>query len=263
MPSGTLATLVVFSLILLTMAGVAVVRPAMPARLAGYRGPIRWLGYWAFWVSGPVLRTFRALRMTADHVTFLGVGLTALAGLAAAFGWWGWGFLSLVFGSWCDLLDGEVARTTGTQTRAGAFLDSNLDRVAEIVMFAGLAVAFPTRGGMLWAGGALVASLMVSYTRARGEGLGVACPGFGLERPHRAVLAMAAFLLAAFLPGEWPLAVLLGLCVIVAVGAGITAVARMVVIHQLLRRESSGRAPASGSTSAAAPASAPPTTPAA
>lgn len=238
MPSGTLATLVVFSLILLTMAGVAVVRPPMPARLAGYRGPILWLGYWAFWVSGPVLRTFRFLHLSADHVTFLGVGLTALAGIAAALSWWGWGFLALVFGSWCDLLDGEVARTTGTQTRAGAFLDSSLDRVAEIVLFAGLAVAFPTRAGMLWSGAALVTSLMVSYTRARGEGLGVSCPNFGLERPHRAVLAMVAFLLAAFLPGDLPLAVLLGFCVIVALGAGLTALARMMVIHQILRRES-------------------------
>jgi CDP-diacylglycerol---glycerol-3-phosphate 3-phosphatidyltransferase len=236
MTSGAIATLVVFSLIVLTMAGVAVVRPPVPARLAGYRGPIRWLGYWAFWVSGPVLRAFYALRLTADQVTFLGLFLAALAGIAAAFGAWGWAFLLLVFGSWCDLLDGEVARTTGTQTRAGAFLDSNLDRVSEIVLFAGLAVAFTTRGGMLWAGAALVASLMVSYTRARGEGLGVSCPNFGLERPHRVVLAMVAFLGATFLPERLAVLLLEGLCAVVAVGAGLTAVARMAVIHQLLRR---------------------------
>jgi CDP-diacylglycerol---glycerol-3-phosphate 3-phosphatidyltransferase len=240
MNSGAIATLIVFSLILLTMAGVAVVRPSVPARLDGYRGPIRWLGYWAFWVSGPVLRVFRVLRLTADQVTFLGVFLTALAGIAAAFGAWGWGFLLLVFGSWCDLLDGEVARTTGTQTSAGAFLDSNLDRVSEIVLFAGLAVAFPTRGGMLWAGAALVASLMVSYTRARGEGLGVACPNFGLERPHRVVLAMVAFLGATFLPERLAVLLLLGLCALVALGAGFTALARMAVIHQLLRRGVTG-----------------------
>lgn len=259
MTSGAIATLVVFSLILLTMAGVAVVRPAVPARLEGYRGPIRWLGYWAFWVSGPVLRVFYALRLTADQVTYLGVFLTALAGVGAAFGAWGWAFLALLFGSWCDLLDGEVARTTGTQTRAGAFLDSNLDRVSEIVLFAGLAVAFPTRAGIYWAFGAVVASLMVSYTRARGEGLGVACPGFGLERPHRAVLAMFAFLFATFVPERFALVMLLGLCVIVAIGAGLTAVARMAVIHQLLRRDVSGaHEKAPQLTGAAAPESPPP-----
>ena len=103
----------------------------------------------------------------------------------AAVGAWGWAGFVLVFGAWCDLFDGEIARKTGTQSPAGAFLDSNLDRISEIVLFAGLAAAFPDRSGVVWAVAALSDSLMVSYARARGEGLGVACPTFGIERPHR------------------------------------------------------------------------------
>lgn len=240
MTSGAYAAITLLALVILTAAGVAAVRPSWPARLEGYRGPIKWLGYWAFWVSGPVLRIFRLFRLTADQVTYLGLALTTAAGVAAAFAAWGWAFVLLVFGSWCDLLDGEVARTTGTQTQAGAFLDSNLDRISEIVLFAGIAIALPDRAGMLWSGAALAASLMVSYTRARGEGLGVSCPNFGLERPHRVVLAMFWFLGVTFLPpaqGELALEVF---CGIVALGAGATALGRMAVIHQMLRRDASG-----------------------
>jgi CDP-diacylglycerol--glycerol-3-phosphate 3-phosphatidyltransferase len=238
--AGAYAVVVFLALVGATMAGLAVVRPPVPARIEGYRGPIRFLGYWAFWVSGPVLRIFAWLRLTADQVTFLGLALTALAGVAAGFAWWGPSFLLLVFGSWCDLLDGEVARSTGTMTKAGAFLDSNLDRLSEIVLFAGLAVAFPDRAGMLWAFGAVVASLMVSYTRARGEGLGVTCPNFGLERPHRVVLAMFAFLAATFTAPAVSIVILQVLCGIVALGAGVTAAGRMLVLHGLLRRGVAG-----------------------
>jgi CDP-diacylglycerol--glycerol-3-phosphate 3-phosphatidyltransferase len=149
-------------------------------------------------------------------------------------GEWGWAGFLLVFGSWCDLLDGEIARTTQTQGKAGAFLDSNLDRLSEIALFAGLAASLPDRAGAFWAIAALAASLMVSYARARGEGLGVECPNFGMERPHRVVLLMFALLLAPFLRSG---AVLVeGACAFVAVGAGATALGRMVVIHHRLRR---------------------------
>jgi CDP-diacylglycerol--glycerol-3-phosphate 3-phosphatidyltransferase len=134
------------------------------------------------------------------------------------------------------MLDGELARATGTQSPAGAFLDSNLDRISEIALFAGLGAGFPDRAGVFWAGAALAASLMVSYARARGEGLGVACPAFGLERPHRLVLVMGALLVAPFLRDASATLALEGVCALVAVGAGATALGRLVVLHQLLRR---------------------------
>ncbi len=218
-------------------------RPASPPRLAGVKGPIAWLGRWAFFVSRPVLAAADGLGLSANAITGLGVAVSLAAGLAAAAGAWGWAGLLLVYGSWCDLLDGERARRTGTVSKAGAFLDSSLDRVSEIALFAGFAAAFPDRAGVLWAVAALSASLMVSYARARGEGLGVACPPFGLERPHRLVLGMFALLWAAFLAPAAAILLLESVCAFIAVGAGATALGRLVVIHQLLRR---GRGPDAG-----------------
>src|SRR5512133_1519830 len=185
-------------------AGVyAVVRPTPPERMKAYRGPIGVLGRWAYFVTRPLLRTATALRLTANAVTAIGAALSIAAGAAAASVGWGWAGLLLVFGSWCDLIDGEIARATSTQGKAGAFLDSNLDRLSEIAIFSGLAASFADRTGPFWATFALASSLMVSYARARGEGLGVECPNFGMERPHRVVLLMFVLLFAQFmLPGR-------------------------------------------------------------
>lgn len=235
--SSRIAIVLVLGLSALTGAVYAVVRPTPPDRMKAYWGPIGVLGRWAYWVTRPLLRAAVALRLTANAITGIGAALALAAGAAAAAGEWGWAAFLLVFGSWCDLIDGEIARATKTQGKAGAFLDSNLDRLSEIALFAGLAVSFPERSGSFWAVGALVASLMVSYARARGEGLGVECPNFGMERPHRVVLLMFAMLFAPFLPGHGGELLVEFACAIVAIGAGATALGRMVVIHSRLRRQ--------------------------
>jgi CDP-diacylglycerol--glycerol-3-phosphate 3-phosphatidyltransferase len=224
----------------LTMTIHAVLRPKPPERMNQYRGIIGWLGRWAYWVTGPLLRAAISLRFTANAVTAIGAAVALAAGGFAAAGEWGWAGFLLVFGSWCDLIDGEIARATRTQGKAGAFLDSNLDRLSEIALFAGLAASFPGRSGAFWAVAALAASLMVSYARARGEGLGVECPNFGMERPHRVVLLMFALLFAQFLPTQGKYLLVEAACAFVAVGATWTALARMVVIHQRLRRQEEG-----------------------
>ncbi len=219
-----------------TGAVYAVVRPKPHERAKAYSGAIGLLGRWAYWVTGPLLRTAVALRLSASVITALGAAIALAAGVLAAVGEWGWAAFLLVFGSWCDLIDGEIARTTRTQGKAGAFLDSNLDRLSEIALFLGLAASFPVRAGAFWSVAALAASLMVSYARARGEGLGVECPNFGMERPHRVVLLMFAMLFAPFLPGGAGVIVVEVACAAIAVGAAATALGRMVVIHHRLRR---------------------------
>jgi phosphatidylglycerophosphate synthase len=100
-------------------------------------------------------------------------------------------------GGWCylfaaslDLVDGRVARATGRASKAGAFLDSTLDRLAELAIFAGLAVHFRAGPALFAALGAASASVMVSYARARGEALGAgeAAKVGGMQRPERVVL---------------------------------------------------------------------------
>ncbi len=226
-----------------SIAAFAVVRPPSPARLQGRRGLLALGGRWAYWVSRPLVDGAAAVGLPADALSWIGVVFTLAAAIAAGAGLFGWAGLLLMWNGLCDLLDGELARATGTASPAGAFLDSNLDRVSEIALFAGLAVFFPDRAGVFWAGAALIASLMVSYARARGEGLGVTCPPFGLERPHRLLIMLGPLLAAPFLSFRAANGLLEGACGVIALGAGATAAGRMVVVHQLLRR---GRAASAG-----------------
>jgi CDP-diacylglycerol--glycerol-3-phosphate 3-phosphatidyltransferase len=180
----------------------AIVRPPRPARLDGYRGVLAVLGGWAYWATRPILKVAVGLGLTPSGLTVVGLALNTAAGALAWQGAWGWAWVMLLWGCTGDLLDGELARSMGQSTKAGAFLDSNLDRVSEIALLGGLAMGLPGRASSIWALAALGASFMVSYARARGEGLGAACPTFGLERPHRMVIFIFTFLAAAFLPAR-------------------------------------------------------------
>ncbi|HSN14632.1 MAG TPA: CDP-alcohol phosphatidyltransferase family protein [Anaeromyxobacteraceae bacterium] len=241
-PGGRAAVLVHLALAAATLAAFAVVRPPAPARLAGRSGAIAAAGRWAYWASRPLVAGADRAGLSADAVTLLGLLLSVAAGAAAGFGAWGWSAVLLVWGGLCDMLDGEIARRRGRVTRAGAFLDSNLDRLAEVALFFGLAAGFPDRRGVMAAMAALVASILVSYARARGEGLGVDCPPFGLERPHRLVLVLAALLVAPFVASPRALLLLEGICGAVAIGAGSTAAGRIVVIRRILLRREAERA---------------------
>lgn len=237
MPGGArLAILLHLAAALASLLAFAVARPAAPARLAGRTGALAAAGRWAYWATRPLLLGARALGFSADGLTWLGLAITGGAAWLAAAGAFGWAGLALAWGSACDMLDGELARATGTATPAGAFLDSNLDRVAEMALFGGLALGLPGTLGGAAAVAALSASLMVSYARARGEGLGVTCPAFGLERPQRIVIMLGFLLPAPFVEAERGAWLAMVGCLHVAVGAGLTAAARVVVIRRLLRR---------------------------
>lgn len=114
-----------------------------------------------------------------NTLTVLGAMLNGVAGVLIGLGlpFWG-GVVMVVLAMPLDVLDGGVARLRGLQTRFGAFLDSSLDRVAEGALLGGVAAWFAQRSdplGVVGAVAALVGSFMVSYTRARAEGLGVEC----------------------------------------------------------------------------------------
>lgn len=131
-----------------------------------------------------------------------------------------------------DLLDGAVAREGQRMSRFGAFLDSNLDRYAEIAVFVGILWRF--QGELLTQTIAVLAitgSLMVSYTKARAEGLGQEVSGGMLQRPERIVLlALGSFF------HEGGLRVVLW---ILAVFTNLTSVQRMVLVAKSMRQEES------------------------
>lgn len=136
-----------------------------------------------------------------------------------------------------DMLDGQVARLGGMQSTFGAMYDSVLDRYCELFTLGGIAyflIQIGHVGGALVTFLALVGSLMVSYVRARAEGLGIECKIGFMQRPERVVVT-AASILAAGITGQcqdaastfdpaWILVV--GMAVI-AVFANITAIARI------------------------------------
>ena len=150
----------------------------------------------------PLARLLMRLHVSPNQVTVAGVLLNLLAaGLIVADQPILAGVIYLVAGV-LDLLDGVLARLAKLATPFGAFLDSTLDRISEGVLFAAIAYRFAFEGAAVDAGLtvlALLGSLLVSYTRARAEGLGVECKGGLVTRAERVIL-LAAGLLSGLLP---------------------------------------------------------------
>jgi CDP-diacylglycerol--glycerol-3-phosphate 3-phosphatidyltransferase len=122
--------------------------------------------------------------------------------VAAVLLWERWFFLAgivFVIGSVMDMLDGRYSRMSGKGTPFGAFLDSTLDRVEEGIVLTAVAAYFAARHDELAVAGVVVAvlgSLMVSYTRARAEALGVECKVGFASRPVRVVILSIGLLFA-------------------------------------------------------------------
>ena len=156
------------------------------------------------------------------------------------FGWIGWGGGILILFSVFDMLDGQVARLGKMQSTFGAMYDSVLDRYSELVTLGGLTFYFlelqtDALGeiGALITFIALVGSIMVSYVRARAEGLGIECKVGLMQRPERVVITSLAAL-ATGIVGKTvdmetfnALYILIGGMAIIAVFANITAFARI------------------------------------
>jgi len=133
---------------------------------------------------------FARLESSPTAWTVVGLLISILAGAAySTSGFRGeviGGVLVLVAG-WFDIVDGAVARVTGRTSRQGAFLDSTLDRVAEVAVFAGMLLGGYSPAILVLL--ALSFSLLVSYTRAKGDALGVALSGVGIgERSERLLI---------------------------------------------------------------------------
>ena len=141
---------------------------------------------WFYWFVRPVERTAVALRISPTAFNLLGVALGAAAGAAFATGHLvlgGWGVL---LGGVADVLDGRIARALGVEGPRGAFLDSTLDRFAEVGAFVGLAVFYQdSTAALVVVASGLGGSLLVSYARARGESVGVVCKVGVMQRAER------------------------------------------------------------------------------
>ena len=153
--------------------------------------------------------------LTPNAITVVGSGLNLVPALLIALDYHLWAGIVLLPATALDSLDGALARLQGSASRFGAFLDSVLDRYVEIFFFAGLSWHYAQSSEHWGVFGALLAisgSLMVSYCRARAEGLGLECKVGFLQRPERllilglALMAAAVFAAWILLAAVWALA---------------------------------------------------------
>lgn len=159
--------------------------------------------------------------ISPDFLTLLGFAFSAVAGGFLARGAFAAGAGMLILGSLLDALDGSLARAMGRTSTFGAFLDSTLDRFSEAVVYLGLLFYFSGqpegRLEVMLIYATIVGSLMVSYTRARAEGLGIDCRVGLFTRMERLVVLILGLLVGRVRAALW----------IVALGSLLTALQRM------------------------------------
>lgn len=186
----------------------------------------------------PVAHLFIRVGFQPDWLTLLGLLLNIVATAAFGMGQLRWGAAIMLLAGVCDILDGQVAREGRTETKFGALLDSTTDRYSEIFLYFGIG-AYLVRSGEWLVSGilffALAGSLMVSYVRARAEGLGEDCKVGFMQRPERLV----ALALGGLVGHEGLVFVL----VVLAVTTNYTVVERLAYIRNKLKSS----APAQGS----------------
>jgi CDP-diacylglycerol--glycerol-3-phosphate 3-phosphatidyltransferase len=151
-------------------------------------------------VIDPVVKVFIKLGLTPNAVTSIGfvlnIGVAVIFIIGGEEGnrsdltFVGWAGALILFAGLFDMLDGQVARLGNMKSTFGALYDSVLDRYSELIMFLGICyylVAHHYFLSSIFAFIAMIGSMMVSYVRARAEGLGIECKGGLMQRPERVV----------------------------------------------------------------------------
>jgi CDP-diacylglycerol--glycerol-3-phosphate 3-phosphatidyltransferase len=188
-----------------------------------------------------IIQPLARLGITPNTLTVLGLLLSALTALVIAQGFLLVGGLVVLFAGIFDMFDGAMARVRNAATTFGAFFDSTLDRYSESIILLGLlyyALQRPDLHDRLWPASreqswmivfifiTAVGSLMVSYAKARAEGLGLECKTGLLARPERVVILAIGLLSGTVI---WALALL-------AILSHVTAIERIVHVWRITRR---------------------------
>jgi CDP-diacylglycerol--glycerol-3-phosphate 3-phosphatidyltransferase len=181
-----------------------------------------------------VVRPLAARGLSPNMVSLIGLALNAAAAAVIAAGPLRWSGACVLFAGIFDMFDGAVARVQRKTTLFGAFLDSTLDRYSEGLLFLGV-VLYALRfehdaSARTWiialAYSAALLSLIVSYTRARAEGLGLDCKVGLMERPERVILLGAGLLIGG---QAW----LLWVLVVFVLATGLTGVQRIIHVWRV------------------------------
>jgi phosphatidylglycerophosphate synthase len=173
-------------------------------------------------VLNPFVRGLIKAGLTPNMVTTMGlvlnIGVALIFVIAAErtnrgdLSYVGWAGALVLFAGVFDMLDGQVARLGNMSSRFGALYDSVLDRYSELILFLGICYYLISHHyflSSLFAFIALIGSMMVSYTRARAEGLGIECKGGLMQRPERVVTigvcALATGIAGRFIGSDYKL----------------------------------------------------------
>ncbi|MFO7634651.1 MAG: CDP-alcohol phosphatidyltransferase family protein [Caldilinea sp.] len=173
------------------------------------------------WIAAPLAYIARGLESTGispNALTFIGFALTLVVAIILATGNLFFGGLLLILAALFDTLDGALARHSNQVTIFGAFLDSAMDRYSEAVTLVGLMFFYASQPDgtitILLLALTLVGSLMVSYTRARAEAVGIECKEGLFQRTERIVVLIVGLLTGWMAPVLWILAIFTNVTVI-------------------------------------------------
>lgn len=169
---------------------------------------------WSRGIINPIVRLVNRTGISPNGITVIGFLLMVVVGLVLSQGYLRLAGILLIVAAFFDAIDGALARMQDRVTRFGAFFDSTLDRFAEAAIFLGVLIYFLRQGAntqVILTYTTIVGSLMVSYTRARGEGLGVSIRGGLLSRLERMVILVILLLLNQLTFALWVLAPLTNL----------------------------------------------------
>jgi len=153
--------------------------------------------------ASPVVRLLINTGITPNALTWTGFSLAVVAATLIGIGHPFAGAWTMLGGGLCDMLDGSLARATNRITTFGAFLDSTLDRFSESAILLGIIILYTKQGSTLpiaLAGATLIGSLLVSYVRARAEGVGLKCEVGIFTRTERVLILALGLLLYQFHP---------------------------------------------------------------
>jgi CDP-diacylglycerol--glycerol-3-phosphate 3-phosphatidyltransferase len=190
---------------------------------------------WFKGILDPIAAFLNGLGLMPNTVTLIGLAGTFVGAVLLARGQWLAGALVIFVMAPVDALDGTMARLRGERTDFGAFVDSVTDRYTELVTYGALVFYYAGVGqtaGMLLAYAAAAGAVLVSYVRAKAEGLGFEARRGVLTRFERYMILSPALLLGAW----FPTVTLVGLGVI-AVLANLTALQRILGVRRQARRQ--------------------------
>lgn len=199
------------------------------------------------WILGPFERLLVG-RVSPNAITAVSLVMCGVTGVVAALGNLGAACWIFTLAGILDVLDGRLARLGNRQTTSGALFDSVSDRWGELFVFSGYAWYLRDTPWLLAVLGAVGSSMMVSYTRARAEGLGLDLSGGMMQRAERIVLVTAGSLLGAWVAADastaWLAAPVVGtMMALLALGSTATAVSRWISAFRTLARRDAEIAP--------------------